>query len=857
MRILSMRTFLFVIAALLLSATTCSCSREDDPEEQKEEQEDKKVEDWENEDIDGDATMAPRMMFSLGDTIQAEGKVTTRATYTIVDEVEKCLLDEDDIVTIEVSGGTGSTRSTAKKNYKVGSDHTSLTYYEGTPSLNEFHWDYGTEKINIRAWSYGGTVADDATPITDPDGQTISLELNQKDNGYKELLYSPQQSDISFSTGKNGISMPLYHQMARVVVTLSKKASDDAATVSSITIGDGTAEIPTSGKFHKPTSGNYGTWGDSDNPITWTAATIKMKQEEANTKYSAVVIPTNYPKDLKFIYVTMSDGNKYAYTISDASGITLSAGNQYNFTISIGDDVATLQATYPTEWTESGYPINTYSTSDAFGVYVRKSDGTMLYSNLRMPASTSGSTVSLNVGEYSRKLSTSYTYFIYYPYKDSPGTVTTNANTAADFFSGVINSWTSSTNQSLQSTLLSCDMHIAMITGDGKKSHAMTASMKHGPGLIKVNMPSAANGPEVMLFDVNNSNTCYTNGSVTAYGLNYYSTSNSGVIPYKSSRTTALYIAKGGTTLNFVTPSISNTGTVSWNQKSATAVAGSSIAVTTNNTPVARDVAWQWNCSSSIKTYSVPVSGAKYQLEVWGAEGVNSAGYGGNPGMGGYTKATITLSTSYLYVGVGGQPSTSEAGYNGGGGVKSGGYTTNGSAGGGASHIAANSNRGVLSAYASNQTDVLVVAGGGGGADDQAQDTPQTWGYGGGVTAGPATEGQEDTSGKPYTKGTFGQGGHAGFTGASEGSGDPGSGGGGGWLGGNGTYLHRIGGGGTGKVNTDAKIGGSTTDLAGETIAGSGAYSFTSPTAYANTSTKESGHKGAGYARITILGDSY
>ena len=322
---------------MMLSASICSCSEDPEEKEKKEQEQDKSVEDWENIDMNGDATLAPRMLFNVGDTIQVEGTVTTRATYTIIDEVEKCLLDENDIVTIEVSAGTGSTRSTAKKNYKVNSNHTDLTYYEGTPSLNEFHWDYGTEKINIRAWSYGGTVADDATPITDPDGQTISVEQNQKDNGYKELLYSPQQTDISFSTGKSGISLPLYHQMARVVVTLSKDNSDNPATISLVTIGDGVASIPTSAKFHKPSSGNYGTWGDGDNPITWTAGnTIQMKVDDAeNGKYSAVLIPATYPKDMKFIYVIMSDNNKYAYILPSA--VTLQSGKQYNYTINVKD----------------------------------------------------------------------------------------------------------------------------------------------------------------------------------------------------------------------------------------------------------------------------------------------------------------------------------------------------------------------------------------------------------------------------------------------------------------------------------------------------------------------------------------
>ena len=813
---------LLVAMTMVLSASICSCSEDPEEKEKKEQEQDKSVEDWENIDMNGDATLAPRMLFNVGDTIQVEGTVTTRATYTIIDEVEKCLLDENDIVTIEVSAGTGSTRSTAKKNYKVNSNHTDLTYYEGTPSLNEFHWDYGTEKINIRAWSYGGTVADDATPITDPDGQTISVELNQKDNGYKELLYSPQQTDISFSTGKSGISLPLYHQMARVVVTLSKKASDDDATVSSVTIGDGTAEIPTSGKYHKPTSGNYGTW---DNITKTAAATIRMKVDDAeNGKYSAVVIPTNYPQDLKFIYVTMSDGNKYAYTISDAAGITLSAGNQYNFTISIGDDVATLQATYPTEWSSSDFPITNYTTSERFGMYaVNPSTGELVYSNEPMTiASISGTTATLSASSsIAKKLSTHYNYYIYYPYRTSPGTVTTSGETAADFFAGVISGWSTAANQSTTDALRENDLQIGKITGDGLKNHTLTAAtMAHKAGLAVMTLGSKT----VPTVQYHNASGTLLDGNIDGTTTIYASSTFSTNIPYVNSSTKKCYaiIRESGC-------SYKGTGQDEWTvaYTTPTVTAGTvytHTATTTKRTFIKKGWVYDYAINNNY-SLQIPQDGS-YKLEVWGAQGGSNSTLGtAVGGKGGYSYGNKTMNKgSYFYICVGGagiacpgfNTNRAAGGYNGGGHCVN--TTADArSSGGGCTHIATTSNLGQLRNYVDNKSYVLIVAGGGGGGACHTSNGAHDGGSGGGTSGGdgvywnpsarPAGDGIGGPSDGNYVEhtlqvvqGGFGYGGNyyedlnsavnntgggAGYWGGNSGhSSAPGGGGGSGYIGG-------------------------------------------------------------------------
>ena len=726
------------IAAVLLSVVMISCGREE-PEEQKK-PEDFDVNEWENTDIDGDASMASRMIFSIGDTIQVEGKVTMRASYSEVEGVEKCLLDENDIVTIEVSGGTGSTRSAVKKNYVVGKNHTSLSYYEGSPSLNEFHWDYGTEKINIRAWSYGGAVADNTAPITDPDGQVISIEKNQKENGYKELLYSPLQTDLAYPTAKSGISLPLYHQMARVVVTLGKKATDDAATVSNVTIGDGTVSIPVSGKFTKPSSGNTtGTWGN----ITKTAAVIQMKEEVANVKYSAVVVPENYPKDMKFIYVTMSDGNKYAYTISNENGIDLAAGKQYNFTISLGDDVATLQAVYPTEWTAAGFPVTNYTSTEQFGMYAVNSSGDLVYANEPMTiARISETTATLCASaSIANKLSTSYNYYIYYPYKSTynASSVDMTKTNAVDFFASMISGWTTDASQGTTDALRKNDLQVGKIAGDGLKTHTLTAAaMTHKAGLLVITLAKRT-VPTVQYFNSSNSILSgNTDGTTTdIWASSTFSTN----IPYVNSIAKKCYavIRESGRTFK-------GTGQDEWTAGYTTPTVTAGSVYTHTASTIKRTFikkGWVYNFTNGIQSLSVTQAGS-YKLEVWGAQGGDSFGYVSDTGasteknqhaggLGGYSYGSCNGSAGQtLFVVVGGSgkklghkaydsPNTTTTenggGYNGGA-APTGLWDYHGDhyngGGGGATHIARTS--GVLETLSDKKEQILIVAGGGGGS---------------------------------------------------------------------------------------------------------------------------------------------
>ena len=197
--------------------------------------------------------------------------------------------------------------------------------------------------------------------------------------------------------------------------------------------------------------------------------------------------------------------------------------------------------------------------------------------------------------------------------------------------------------------------------------------------------------------------------------------------------------------------------------------------------------------------------------ECWGAQG--DANGTGVAGKGGYSLGFYN-GGEVLYVCVGGKNS-----YNGGGTGPS-----HGRCGGGATHIAITNNRGVLSSYKDNQSEILLVAGGGGGANDLG-----TGGAGGGTSGGSgeqvtyegvirvgATGGTQSSGGtfseniysqQVVVNGSFGQGGYSYVQGASVN--DAGGGGGGGWYGGGGTPKSGCGGGGSGHINTNKIKNGS------------------------------------------------
>ncbi|MBP3845969.1 MAG: fimbrillin family protein [Prevotella sp.] len=303
---------------------------------------------------DGDLKAAISFNVNIGQT--PDPQVSMRGASTDATTAGYVFSNGDKICVAITGDGTTSARSTTeeKKLYKVETanvDASATTpgtpqtlVYDGT-ATDAFTWMSQSEQIALRAWSYGNST----TTTTDPNGSTFTISTTQNSNSdVKELLYSPgpqspNTTNYSYSVNSSSLNIPLYHQLARVVVnvtnTESDKYQDDGFTISSVVIGSTTNKIPTSATFAKPASGHYGSWSSQGTDGTVTAKAETTVSGNKAT-YSAVIIPydgeTNsdnynyYHKDDEFIVITTSRG-VYAYSL--ASNLNIQSGKQYTFNI--------------------------------------------------------------------------------------------------------------------------------------------------------------------------------------------------------------------------------------------------------------------------------------------------------------------------------------------------------------------------------------------------------------------------------------------------------------------------------------------------------------------------------------------
>lgn len=286
------------------------------------------------------------------------------------------------------------------------------------------------------------------------------------------------------------------------------------------------------------------------------------------------------------------------------------------------------------------------------------------------------------------------------------------------------------------------------------------------------------------------------------------------------------------------------------------------------------------------QSFIVPVNGT-YKLEVWGAEGGRSysTGHGwNNGGAGGYSVGNIKLDKGtkiYIYVGQRGayEPTTlsygfTPGGWNGGGNGGNRAANERGGSGGGATDI---------SIYGDTTTDWnqenhlysrVIVAGGGGGADGHTGTTNVIYGGAGGGSSGQGGlsggDKQASTGGTQISGGSGAN--WSGYSGGNAGgfgyggnitTQNAGSGGGAGWYGG-GSATYAPGSGGSGFIYTsstynnwskNSKEGNSGLWKINSNYYLSDAFTYVGTTSIPSVdgTTTETGHRGNGAAKITLI----
>ena len=622
-----------ITALLMLLMISMSCSHE--PIIEPENPGGSNVHGWEDSTINGNATMT-RMMFSVNDSIQVVRQGQTRATTTVAGVTT---FDLNDAVTIGITG-----RGT--KDYKVTSILTGALAYDGT-ATDAYCWQSTSETVSLRAWSYGST-----TTTADPDNTVYTLPTDQS-TSYGELLYAAA-SDYDYASYKSGISLTLHHQLARLVINLTHLKTGDL-DISEIYIGDGsTATIPTTAKFHKPSTGNIGTWGD----IGTEKAQITPKTETTNACYSAVMIPTTYAAGQKFIVLKTTDSRTYCY-IPDAD-IVLAAGNQYNYTISVKDlkEVSTLTISDITPYTYDGTAKEPHPTvTDGSKTLTEGTDYTLSWSN-NTNAGTATVTVAGMGGYYSGTQNKNFTI--------NPIALTSSDLYFASASESVDYVWEL---QSVSNAL----------TKPADCTVTYTSSVS---GVATVNATTGVLTP---------GGTLNTNTTITATATGNYSGTATYTIKATSNYKTFSYI---NNTIQDITLPAGTYQLEVWGAGGGACVAkdtGSYLIIGIYDT-------------STYKNYMK--GGYSIGTIVLTGETILYACVGGEGGNGMYLRTTPNPELS------GGA-----GGYNGGGkGGDSSCESMSGGGGGGATHIAFNS--GTLSELlnnASTKSSVLIVAGGGGG----------------------------------------------------------------------------------------------------------------------------------------------
>lgn len=283
---------------------------------------------------DGDLKAAISFNVNIGQT--PDPQVSMRGASTDATATGGYTFQGNELMAVSVIGVANSSRSTSVaevKEYRIAAGNGGSTAgsakaltYTGA-ATGAFQWLSLTEQIKIKAWSFGTTAAPGTTIPT-----SFSIETTQSGDYVKELLYSPETSQ-TYTSSK--VNIPLYHQLARVVVNVTGTVASDV-TVSAVTIGTTTNKVPTSATFTEPATGNFGTWNSqgTDGTITAKAETTVGTNKAT---YSAVVIPydgtTNskyYQSTHEFVKITTSRGI-YIYKL--ASNLNIEPGKQYTFNI--------------------------------------------------------------------------------------------------------------------------------------------------------------------------------------------------------------------------------------------------------------------------------------------------------------------------------------------------------------------------------------------------------------------------------------------------------------------------------------------------------------------------------------------
>ena len=648
-----------------------------------------------------------------------------------------------------------------------------------------------------------------------------------------DLIVATNAEKRSKTAANTPVDLQFSHALTAVSFAMSSDLADvigNGAQLTSVSLqnipNEGDCQLIAQDDKHSSSSAIWKL--DSDKTGTYTfdlsGKNITVGSDLALTddNKTLMMIPQTLPDGAKLVFTFKLNGQPQVLTV-DLDGQKWDAGKSVIYKLS-AKAINTLDATdvtYPSTWTASSFPKESFTTNDAIGLYVVDKNNHIVESNVKL---TLGSNSKWTTDKKFLKLA-GYKYFAYYPYSATKAPAVTTADaanadkkTATEFFASTISNWNPAKDQR-EELLLPQDLQVAkgVVAGDAS---TLTFPMEHSMGLAVLNLTSK----EIAMTRrfKNNSYTYYypnLDGRVEiepTEGKDYTndaakqsvsaSTAFSGYIPYTTSTANRyIQIVKPSTDISFKASDESGKPRSAWGTLTPCTFNVAKNAVMSKEIKTDADfyyLARVYTCTQSVetsKTAFIAPTNTEYILECWGGGSNVAVNYSGTifPGVnGGYSKGKMVMSnnqTIYMVVGGGGASNNGllggNGGYNGGGNGAKGSKYAGGAGGGGATHIA---NKSCLLKDLSTN-DLIIVAGGAGGTAVNGRSN----GYGGGQNGGSTT-----TAGNPHNIGSislagasqakgysFGQGQNAPEKTAGGAWGDEGCGGGGGGLYGGYAYL--------------------------------------------------------------------
>ena len=569
--------------------------------------------------------------------------------------------------------------------------------------------------------------------------------------------------DLQFSHALTAVSFAMSSDLAEVIGTGAKLTSVSLMGIPN----EGDCQLIAQDDKHSSSSAIWKLDYDNDKnkkgtytfDLSTKNITVGSDLALTDDNQTLMMIPQTLPDGAKLEFTFMLNGQRQVLTVN-LNGQVWEAGKSviYKHSAKAINTLNATDVTYPSTWTASSFPKESFTTNDAIGLYVVDKNNQIVESNVKL---TLVSNSKWTTDKKFLKLA-GYKYFAYYPYKSDDQNVNTSASDASTFFADKISKWNPAQDQS--SALLSQDLQVA--TGVvGQDASTLKFSMEHSMGLAVLNLESK-NIAKTRRFKNNSYTYYYPNltGRVTTMptkDTDYTddtatepvsaSTTFSGYIPYKTSTANRyLQIVKPSTDISFKASDELGKPRSAWGTLTPYTFNVAKNKAVSKNIKTDADfyyLARVYTCTQKVEEFTAPYTGT-YKLQCWGAQGgsVQLSSETGKPfaggGKGGYSYGDANLTEGkVLYVYVGGTPAPQtkmtsdcylEGGYNGGGHAfwwKD--DNINNGAGGGATHIA--SVTGLLSKLSQNKNDIYMVAGAGGGsATDGTTSGTQNGGYGGG-----------------------------------------------------------------------------------------------------------------------------